>query len=113
VRYGRRADALYHAGAHFAVLWERAGTAAAKSPDLSASGGSQWKGLSDGRAVALDDVGAAVRELGKLCSVRLVDYCVHGLTAKQIAAKFQVGERNMAPVLHQDLRACAMHFRFL
>ena len=57
-RYGRKsADAaLYHAGCHFADLWERAGTAAAKSRDLTIVGTPGWRGLPEGRAAALDEV---------------------------------------------------------
>lgn len=115
-RYGRQSGdmALYHAGSHYAVLWERAGTAAAKSPDLeSTGGGGGWKGMPDGRLAAMDDLNHAMRELGKRVSARLTDYCVHGMTTKAIARKYQVSERDMAPVLHQDLRDCAYQFKFL
>ncbi|SDP08962.1 hypothetical protein [Phyllobacterium sp. OV277] len=115
-RYGRQSGnvALYHAGSHYAVLWERAGTAAAKSPDLgSAGGGGGWIGMPDGRLAAMDDLSQAMRELGKRVSARLTDYCVHGLTTKAIARKYDVPERDMAPILHQDLRDCAYQFKFL
>lgn len=114
-RYGRKsADAaLYHAGCHFAVLWERAGTADARSPNLMGASTTGWKGLPDARCDAMSEIGAAVGELGKLVSSRLTDYCVHGLTTAEIARKHDQKERDMAPVLHQDLRACALHFRFL
>ncbi|PRD40436.1 hypothetical protein C5748_27050 [Phyllobacterium phragmitis] len=114
-RYGRKsADAaLYHAGSHFAVLWERAGTADAKSPNLMGSNSTGWRGLPDARCDAMSEIGAAVVDLGKLVSSRLTDYCVHGLTAAEIARKYDQKERDMAPVLHQDLRACAIFFRYL
>ncbi len=118
-RYGRDTlkgtddGALYHAGNHYADLWERAGAASASSPDLTQSGGGQWKGLPDGRAVALQDIQDAFRVIGALSSARLTAYCVAGHTASDIAKQYGIGERAIAPVLHEDLRAAAFHFRFL
>jgi hypothetical protein len=114
-RYGRKsADAaLYHAGCHFADLWERAGTAAAKSRDLTQVGTPGWRGLPEGRAAALDEVGAASRELGRFATSRLMAYCVEGQTTSEIARRHDAPERDMAAVLHQDLRACAQCFRFV
>lgn len=113
-RYGRKsADAaLYHAGCHFADLWERAGTAAAKSRDLTVIGTPGWRGLPEGRAAALDEVGTATRELGRLATSRLMAYCVEGRTTAEIARRHDTPERDMAAVLHQDLRACAEWCRF-
>jgi hypothetical protein len=51
--------------------------------------------------------------LGAEVTSRLIDYCVLGLTSAEIARKQGQRERDIAAVLHQDLRACAMHFRFL
>jgi hypothetical protein len=115
-RYGRKGSdaALYHAGNHLATLWERAGTAAARSPDLSmstASGG--WKGLPDGRASAMETLHRAIATFGQAPSARLTAYCVEGKTTSEIARAHGTTERNMAPVLHEDLRACATYFNFL
>lgn len=114
-RYGRKSadGTLYHAGCHYATLWERAGTAAASSPDLEAIGGGAWKGLPDGRASAMSTLREAFKELGKLPTSRLTAYCVDGRTTAEIARQNGTTERNMAPVLDQDLRACALHFHFL
>lgn len=115
-RYSRKtADAaLYHAGNHLAILWETAGTAAARSPDLSQSTASAgWKGLPDGRAAAMETLHRAIATLGAAPSARLTAYCVEGRTTGEIARMHGTTERNMAPVLHEDLRACATHFHFL
>lgn len=113
-RYARpKAEtALYHAGTHYANLWERAGTASASSPDLEAIGGGAWKGLPNGRAVVMDDLKHAFRELGKAATSRLTAYCVHGKTTSELASQYGIPDRDMAAVLHQDLAACAAHFRF-
>ncbi|MHA6686354.1 hypothetical protein [Mesorhizobium sp. A556] len=113
-RYGRdKQDALFHAGNHFARLWERAGTAAACSPSMDGASGAAWRGMPDGRVAAIDVLNAASFELGRMPLSRLIDYCVNGLTSAEIARKHGQKERDMAPVLHQDLRACAMHFLYL
>lgn len=114
-RYGRKSvDAsLYHAGVHFAALWERAGTASASSPDLGAAGGGDWKGMPDGRLVAMDLIRLARNDIGKWGTCRLVDYCVMGTTVAEMAVKYEADERAMAHTLMMDLRACATHFRFL
>jgi hypothetical protein len=114
-RYGRKsADAsLYHAGIHFAALWEKAGTAAAGSPDLDAKGGTQWKGIPDARVMAMSDINAARKDIGKWGTARLVDYCVMGTAVDKIAQKYGSRERDMANVLFEDLRACAAHFGFV
>lgn len=72
-----------------------------------------WHGMPDGRVAAIDVLNAASFELGKMPLSRLIDYCVNGLTSAEIARKHGQKERDMAPVLHQDLRACAMHFLYL
>lgn len=106
-------SALYHAGVHYAGLWEKAGTAAASSPDLLAEGGSGWKGLPDSRCAALDDLREAFKALGLVPTSRLTSYCVSGDTVSDIAARFGVPSRDMAAVLNLDLHACAMHFNYL
>lgn len=113
-RYARPSAemALYHAGNHYALLWEKAGTAAAKSPDLEAVGGGPWKGLPDGRAVAFEVLREAFRDLGKASSARLTAYCVEGKTTSELASQYGIPDRDMAAVLDMDLRACATHFRF-
>lgn len=120
-RYARRnADlTLYHAGNHYALLWEKAGTADARSPDLKATPGGQWKGLPDGRAVAMDEIRRMFDKerspntyLGKAQSARLTAYCVEGKTTAELASQYGIPDRDMAAVLHQDLAACAAHFRF-
>ncbi|MHA6645850.1 hypothetical protein [Mesorhizobium sp. A623] len=113
-RYGRdKQDALFHAGNHFARLWEQAGSAAACSPSMEGAGGVAWRGMPDGRVAAIDVLNAASFELGRMPLSRLIDYCVNGLTSAEIAKKHGQKERDMTPVLHQDLRACAMHFFYL
>lgn len=113
-RYGRnKQDALFHAGNHFARLWEQAGTAAACSPSMEEASGAAWRGMPDGRVAAIDVLNAASFELGRLPLSRLIDYCVNGLTSAEIARKHGQKERDMATVLHQDLRACAIHFLYL
>lgn len=114
-RYGRaNADgSLYHAGCHYAGLWERAGTAAASSPDWMSEGGGDWKGLPQARAVAMDELRQAFIGLGKMPTARLTAYCVEGMPVSEIAHRYGTALRDMAAVLHQDLRACAMHFNYL
>jgi hypothetical protein len=114
-RYGRATadSSLYHAGIKFADLWERAGTASASSPDFAASGGGQWKGIPDGRVIAMSEIDAARRDIGKWGTARLVDYCVMGSPSSDIARKYNTDERAMAAVLFEDLRACAVHFGYL
>jgi hypothetical protein len=114
-RYGRKGanTSLYHAGIKFADLWERAGTASASSPDLAFTGGGQWKGIPDSRVLAMSEIDAARKDIGKWGTARLVDYCVMGSTAARIALKYGMVERNMAPILDEDLRACALHFNYL
>jgi hypothetical protein len=114
-RYGRkRQDALFHAGSHLAVLWERAGIAVASSADFLRGTSSGYPTeISDGRITAMDKLAGFVTEMGRAPAARLIDYCVSGLTTAQIAMKHGAKERDMAPVLHHDLRACAQHFNFL
>lgn len=104
---------LYHAGADFAVLMERAGAADARSPDLRMTGGAGWRGLPDGRVAALDRLKDIMREVGSLSSARLTGYCVRGQSVSEIAAAYRVPVRDMAAVLHQDLRALALHLNYL
>lgn len=115
-RYGRKGAeaALYHAGIHLADLWERAGTASASSVDYEASGGGgQWKGLPDGRLVAMDQIRQVRLDVGKWGMARLVDYVVMGTPSSKMAEKYGKDERAMSHVLHEDLRAVAFHFELL
>lgn len=122
-RYGREnADAaLYHAGIALADLWERAEVGSSASPDLRRAGGSGWKGLPESRLEALDLIRALRVSLDKhdrWSMPRLVDYCVLGTPAREIAQKESdcgryVSAREMALVLEGDLRAAADHFRLL
>ncbi|WP_309086408.1 DUF6456 domain-containing protein [Chelativorans sp.] len=114
-RYGRdKQSALYHAGSHFAQLWERAGIAIASSADfLRGTMAGYPAGKSDSRLDAQQKVSDAVREIGRYSAERLISYCVIGETAASLARKHGQSDRDMAAVLHQDLRAVAMHFRFL
>lgn len=114
-RYGRKtADGtLYHAGCHYAVLYERAGTAAASSPDLGSSGGGAWKGLPEGRVAALDALKPINEKLGEMPRLRLVAYCVQGLSVSELAKWAGVPDRDMAAVIHQDVTALAKHLNFL
>lgn len=111
-RYGRKtADAtLYHAGVKFADLWERAGTASASSPDMGSASGGQWKGIPDSRVVAMSEIDAARKDIGKWGTARLVDYCVMGSPSSEIGAKYGMDERAIAFVLFEDLQAAARHF---
>lgn len=113
-RYGRKSvdSALYHAGIKFADLWEKAGTASAGSPSMDFTGGGAWKGIPDGRVDAMSQIKAARSDIGKWSMARLVDYCVMGSSASEMAEKYGSDERGMAFVLYEDLRACANHFGF-
>lgn len=115
-RYGRKtADGtLYHAGCHFAVLYERAGTAAASSPDLEGQGGGgAWKGLPDGRVAALDALNPINEKLGIEPRLRLIAYCVEGATVSELAILAGIPNRDMAAVIHQDITALAKHLHYL
>ncbi len=114
-RYGRGGSGiyLYHAGTHYARLWERAGMASVSSPDLGGNIGAGWKGIPDKRLDAMDELNVALPVLGMLVSSRLTDYCASGLTAAQIGMKHGINKRDVAVVLEQDLVACAKHFRFI
>ena len=113
--YGRnRQDALFHAGSHLAQLWERAGIAVASSADfLRGTASGYATGISDGRLAAIDQLQGFKTEMGRLPSQRLISYCVIGMTSREIAEEYQMTQREIAPVLHSDLRACAYHFRFM
>jgi hypothetical protein len=114
-RYGRqKQDALFHAGSHLAQLWERAGIALASSADFLRGTSSGYAiGIGDGRVAAIDKLDGFRAAMGIKASERLIDYCVIGLTSTEIAKKNGTKERDMAPVLHQDLRDCAIHFHFV
>ncbi len=114
-RYGRdKQDALFHAGSHLAILWERAGIAVASSADfLRGTRAGFITGMADGRIAAIDKLKGFVETMGFVPANRLIDYCVVGLTTAQIARKHGSKERDMAAVLNEDLRVCAFHFRFL
>ncbi|PAP94005.1 hypothetical protein CIT31_16700 [Mesorhizobium wenxiniae] len=114
-RYARDGapTALYHAGCDFAILWEKAGTASASSPDLGAVGGGMWRGVQVGRLEAMDKIDAARKDIGRWATARLVDYCVMGSTASDMATKYGYDDRHMAIILNEDLKACALHFEYL
>lgn len=106
-------SALLHAGIKFADLWERAGIAAAGSPNMEGGSGSAWKGLPDGRVVALDELRSVMQALGMLASARLSRYVVDGQTTGEIARQFGMPDRDMAAVLDMDLRAAAIHLKMM
>ncbi|PWJ73843.1 hypothetical protein C7441_12527 [Pseudaminobacter salicylatoxidans] len=114
-RYGRdKQDAFFHAGSHFALLWERAGVAIASPSDFLRGIKSGYAtGISDGRVAAYDKLKGAVESLGRFSFERLMLYCVQGLTAAEIAKRDGQTDREAATVLHNDLRECAIHFNFL
>lgn len=114
-RYGRNEqDALFHAGNHLAILWERAGMTIASSANFLRGITSGYPtGLAEGRAQAIDKLDGFRDAMGQKPAERLIDYCVLGLTTGEIARKDGTKERDMAPVLHQHLRDCATHFHFL
>ncbi|WP_427024728.1 hypothetical protein ACP4J4_01815 [Aureimonas ureilytica] len=104
-RYGRHDNAQYQAGTKFARLWERAGIASCGGALHEASGGTDWKGLPDGRVVALDQVRQIGQEIGGPMTRRLVAYLVEGRTPKEIAATYkgQVTDRQVSDTLDLDL----------
>lgn len=114
-RYGRNnQDALFHAGNHLAILWERAGMTIASSANFLRGVSSGYAtGLADGRAQAIDMLDGFRDGMGEKPAERLIDYCVLGMTTAEIARKDGAKERDMAPVLHQHLRDCARHFKFM
>lgn len=114
-RYGRnKQDALFHAGNHLAILWERAGMTIASSANFLRGITSGYAtGLADGRAQAIDKLDGFRKAMGQKPAERLIDYCVLGLTTSEIARKDGAKERDMAPVLHQHLKDCATHFHLL
>lgn len=114
-RYGRdKQGALFHAGSHFARLWERAGIAVASSADfLRGTGSGYATDISDARTEAVQTVAKATLVIGRASSERLIAYCVEGLTTSQLARAYDVPDRDMAAVLHQDLRAMGKHFGFV
>jgi hypothetical protein len=59
----------------------------------------------------MSEINAARKDIGKWSTARLVDYCVMGSTASEMAQKYNTDDRGMGFVLNEDLRACAMHFR--
>lgn len=114
-RYGRNnQDALFHAGNHLAILWERAGMTIASSANfLRGTSSGYATGLADSRAQAIDLLDGFRDGMGQKPAERLIDYCVLGMTTAEIARKDGAKERDMAPVLHQHLRDCARHFKFM
>lgn len=114
-RYGRdKQDALFHAGNHLAILWERAGMTVASSANFLRGIASGYStGLAESRAQAIDKLDGFRDAMGQKPAERLIDYCVLGLTTAEIARKDGAKERDMAPVLHQHLRDCARHFHFM
>lgn len=114
-RYGRnRQDAYFHAGNHFAILWERAGIALQSSAQFLRGIKSGYAaGISDGRVAAIDSLRGLVERIGHSGFERLMAYCVHGKSAAEIASLEMQTQRNIATILHNDLRQCAIHFKFL
>lgn len=113
-RYGRKQTALFHAGNQFARLWEQAGIAVASSSDfLRGTRSGYATGISDGRVAAIDTLKGAVEKLGHFTSRRLIMYCVEGKTASEIGKAEQCSGREIGTVLNNDLRQCAVHFRYL
>lgn len=113
-RYGRKQTALFHAGNQFAILWERAGIAVASSADFLRGTTSGYPtGVSDGRVAAIDALRGAVEKLGHFTFERLMMYCVKGMTASEIAKRERCSGREIGTVLNNDLRQCAIHFKFL
>lgn len=114
-RYGRnKQDALFYAGSYLAQLWERAGMTVASSVDfLRGTRSGYITGIAEGRVAAIDKLEGFRDELGASPSSQLIDYCVSGLTAAEIAMKTGIKERDMATVLHHHLRICAKHFDFM
>lgn len=113
-RYGRdSSDPRYLAGSHFARIWERASHLGASAIDYGSVSGGDWKGLPDGKAVAIQDIHGLMKELGKLCSARLTNYCVLGHTSADIGSSFGIAERDVPAVLNEDLRAVAMALRYM
>jgi len=110
-RYGRnKQDALFHVGSCLARLWEKAGMTVSSSSDLLKAPGGSSVDIPESRLIAIDELKGFRDELGVKPSERLIDYCVSGLTTAEIAVKHGTKERDMAPVLHQDLRDCAGFF---
>lgn len=110
-RYGRKnADtALYHAGIAFADKWERANVHGVSSVNMERGmGGSGNGGITDARAIALDDIKAIRMEIGARNASMLVDYCVMGTPAAKMADKYGKSDREMAFALHEALTACAV-----
>lgn len=114
-RYGRnKQDALFHAGNHLAILWERAGMTIASSANFLRGIASGYSGgLADGRAQALDKLDGFREALGTANASNLIAYCVEGQTASTIAHRNGVNDREMATVLHHCLKLCAKHFDFM
>jgi len=114
-RYGRgKPSALFHAGNHFAILWERAGVSVASSADfLRGTKSGYATGISDGRVAAIDALRGLVKRVGHFSFERLMLYCVQGATSDEIAARELQEKRAIATVLANDLRQCAIHFKFL
>jgi len=114
-RYGRnKQDALFHAGSHLAILWERAGMTVASSGDFLRGIRSGYaQGIAEGRVAALDKLQGFRDELGAVPSAQLIEYCVEGRTAAEVAHANGMKERDMATVLHHHLKVCALHFDFM
>jgi len=112
-RYGRNAQsALYHAGSQFARLCERAGMTIASSADfLRGTSSGHMTDMAEGRIAAIDKL-KALAGLGHASTERLISYCVEGKTADEIAQGCDANKRDMAAVLHQDLRALAKELQF-
>lgn len=113
-RYGRNVQsAEFNGGSHLAHLYERAGMTIASSANFMRGTRSGYAtGISDGRLNAIDKLDGVRNLLGSVGVERMVDFCVHGLTTREIAGKNGEEIRAMATILHHDLRKVAEHFGF-
>ena len=111
-RFGRDKNSLeYQAGNRFAMLWERAGIAVASSADYMRGVGSGYQmGISDARLDAMDKMKGVKKLVGSAGMERLLDYCVWGMTASEIAAKCGTIERATSNILQMDLMIVSGHF---
>ena len=85
-------------------MWERAGIGSSGQSAIGEGGGEgSWKGLPDGRVMAVDRIRNIGDEIGGPMMRRLVAYCVEGRTPKEIAGGITNDERCMSHVLEVDL----------
>lgn len=106
---------LYEAGNQFAWLCERAGHDAPHGSDWGKVGHPQWRGVSDPRLEAVEELQRIIRVLGGPTCGRLMHYCVYGRTTRQIATIYRnrLKVREMATTLGYDLGRAAICFRLV